>query len=149
LLLAAAHSRRGDTERALATLRTLNSAAADDARATIHERADDWAAAQLALTDYAAKTIPHDGKLDDGQRRTVLRQVTAAARAGDEAALTSIRQREGTRMGSGPLADMFRLLTADPIRGVADLKRAGREAGLARDLPNQLKAVQSPPRPLP
>jgi hypothetical protein len=72
--------------------------------------------------------------------------VTAAARAGDEAALSAIRQREGQRMGSGPLADMFRLLTADPIRGVADLKRAGREAGLARDLPNQLKAVQPPPQ---
>jgi hypothetical protein len=149
LLLAAAHARRGDTERALAALGTLNSAAADDARATIRERADDWPAAQQALTDYAGKTIPRDGSLDDGQRRTVLRLVTAAARAGDEAALSAIRQREGQRMGSGPLADMFRLLTADPIRGVADLKRAGREAGLARDLPNQLKAVQSPPQQMP
>jgi hypothetical protein len=146
LLLAAAHARRGDTDRALAVLASMSSAAADEARATIHERTNDWPAAQQALADYAAKTVPSEGKLDDGQRRTVLRLVTAAARAGDEAALTAIRQREGPRMESGPLADMFRLLTADPVRSVADLKRSGREAGLARDLPAQLKAVQSPAR---
>jgi 2-methylcitrate dehydratase PrpD len=41
---------------------------------------------------------------------------TAAARAGDDAALAALRQREGARMESGPLADMFRLLTADQVR---------------------------------
>jgi hypothetical protein len=52
-------------------------------------------------------------------------------------------------MGTGPLADMFRLLTADQIRSVADLKRSGQEAALARALPNQLKALQPPPQPIP
>ena len=37
-------------------------------------------------------------------------------------------------MGAGPLADMFRLLTADQVRSVADLKRSGQEAALARAL---------------
>ena len=82
-----------------------------------------------------AKTVPPEGRLDDAQRRTLLRLATAAARAGDEAALAALRQREGTRMGSGPLADMFRLLTADQVRSVADLKRSGQEAALARDFP--------------
>ena len=47
-------------------------------------------------------------------------------------------------METGPLADMFRLLTADPVRGVADLKRSGQEATLARELPGELKALQPP-----
>jgi hypothetical protein len=45
-------------------------------------------------------------------------------------------------MASGPLADMFRLLTADPVRSTADLKRSGQEATLAGGLPGQLKALQ-------
>jgi hypothetical protein len=70
-----------------------------------------------------------------------LRLATAAARAGDDAGLAALRQREGGRMGDGPLADMFRLLTADPVRSPADLKRASQETALARTLPAQLKAV--------
>jgi len=37
---------------------------------------------------------------------------------------------------------MFRLLTADPVRGTGDLARAKREVGLARALPEGLKAFQ-------
>ena len=142
LLFAEASARRGDSEHALAALGTLNSPAADEARATMLERANDWPAAQKALADYAAKTVPPDGKLDDAQRRTLLRLATAAARAGDNPALTALRQSEGARMQSGPLADMFRLLTADRVQSVADLKRSGQEAALARALPGELKALQ-------
>jgi hypothetical protein len=106
------------------------------------ERVGNWAAAQKVLADYAAKIVPPDGALDDSQRRTLLRLATAAARAGDGAALEALRQHEMARMGTGPLADMFRLLTADQVRGVADLKRSGQEAALARALPGELKALQ-------
>ena len=51
---------------------------------------------------------------------------------------------KGPGWDSGPLADMFRLLTADPVRSTTDLKRSGQEATLARRLPGQLKALQSP-----
>jgi len=146
LLLAAVHARLGDAARALAVLAPLDTASADEARATILERANDWPAAEKALNTYAAKVVPAEGKLDDGQRRTMLRLATAAARAGDAATLTVLRQGTGTRMETGPLADMFRLLTADGIRGVGDLKRSGQEAVLARELPSQLKAVQAPPK---
>ncbi|HME24962.1 MAG TPA: hypothetical protein VKI44_27145 [Acetobacteraceae bacterium] len=149
LLLAAADTRRGDAEHALVALGTLNSAAADEARATILERANDWPAAQRALADYAAKTVPAEGRLDDVQRRALLRLATAAARAGDDAALTALRQREGARMETGPLADMFRLLTADQVRSAADLKRSGQEAALAHELPGQLKALQAPAQQTP
>jgi hypothetical protein len=94
--------------------------------------------------------VPGEGKLDDAQRRTLLRLATAAARAGDTAALSELRRREGPRIGSGPLADMFRLLTADQISNVADLKRSAQETtALARDLPGQLKAAQASARPTP
>jgi hypothetical protein len=149
LLLAQAYARRGETDHALAALGPLTSPTADQTRATILERANDWPAAQRALTDYAAKTVPAEGNLDDAQRQTLLRLATAAARAGDAGALGTLREREGARMGTGPLADMFRLLTADPVRSVADLPRSGQETGLARQLPSDLKAVQphSPPTP--
>jgi hypothetical protein len=74
----------------------------------------------------------------------LLRLATSAARAGDEAGLAALRQRETARMGTGPLAEMFRLLTADQVRSLADLRRSGQEALLARDLPTQLKAIQAP-----
>ena len=87
--------------------------------------------------------MPPAGKLNDVQRRALLRLATATARAGDDAALAVLREHEGPRMDSGPLADMFRLLTADPVRSTADLKRSGQEATLAGRLPAQLKALQS------
>jgi hypothetical protein len=145
LLIAAAHARLGEADQALAALASLDTASADEARATIAERANDWSAAEKALSAFAAKVVPAEGKLDDGQRRTLLRLATAAARTGDAATLTALRQANGARMESGPLADMFRLLTADQIRGVGDLKRSGQEALLARELPGKLKAVQPPP----
>ncbi len=143
LLAAEANARRGDTERALAALNGQDNAAADEARATILEHANDWPAAQKALAAYVGRIVPPAGKLNDVQRRALLRLATATARAGDDAALAVLREHEGPRMDSGPLADMFRLLTADPVRSTADLKRSGQEATLAGRLPAQLKALQS------
>lgn len=142
LLLADAYAKRGDMEHALALLTTMATAAADEARATILERAGNWPAAQRALADYVAKAVPSAGTLDNGQRRTLLRLATAAARAGDGAGLSDLRQREASRMGKGPLAEMFRLLTAAPVRSVEDLKRSGQEAALARGLAGDIKTLQ-------
>jgi hypothetical protein len=149
LLLAAAHARLGDPDQALAVLGSLDTASADEARATILERANDWPGAEKALNAYVAKTVPAEGRLDDGQRRALLRLATAAARAGDDATLKLLRQSAGQRMASGPLADMFRLLTADPVRSVNDLRRSGREAVLAGGLPAQLNVLQPLPTPSP
>src|SRR4051812_7043108 len=149
LLMAAALARQGDSGRALAVLNALTSAEADEARATLLERADDWPATKGALADLAGRTIPAEGRLNDVQRRTLLRLATAAARAGDDAALVALRQRETARMEGGPLADMFRLLTADQVRSAADLRRSGQEGMLARALPGQLKALQAPARQTP
>ncbi len=145
LVASAGLARRGDTAGALAALSGLDTPGADEARASILERANDWPGAQKALTAYAARTVPSEGRLDEAQRRTLLRLATAEARAGDQAALTELGQREAGRMQSGPLADVFRLLAAPKVQGVADLKRSGQEAALARALPAELKKLTPPP----
>ena len=147
LTFAAAIARRGDTAQALAALSGFDTPAADEARATIYEGANDWPAAEKALAAYAARTVPAESKLDDVQRRTLLRLATAAARAGDQAALSELGRREAARMQSGPLADIFRLLSAQQVQGVADLRRSGREAALARGLPTELKQLPPPAIP--
>ncbi len=143
LVSAEANARRGDAERALSTLVATGTADADAARATILERANDWPAAEKALADYTAKIVPAEGAIDEGQRRALLRLATAAARAGDETMLNELRQRNAERMGAGPVADMFRLLTAEQVRGLGDLKRSGKEAALAGTLPDRLKGLQA------
>jgi len=142
LLLAEAEARNGDVPGAVAALSALGTAAADEKRATILEEAQNWAGAEGALKDYVAKTVPATGNLDDTQRRTLIRLAAAAGRAGDQTGLTTLRQQDDSRMGTGPLADMFRLLTADPVHGVADLRRSAQETALARALPADLKAVR-------
>src|SRR6185437_3290347 len=143
LLRSSILARQGDRKAAIAAVADVGSPAGDEARAAILEENGDWPAAEQALTAYAQRTIPANGTIDDGQRRTLLRLATAAARAGDDAALSSLRAREDARMGTGPLAELFRLMTAPPVRDPADLARAGREIGLARALPADLQALRA------
>jgi hypothetical protein len=56
--------------------------------------------------------------------------------------LSELRVRQARRFGAGPMADMFSLLTAEPVRGPADLARAKRETGLARAVPAGLASIQ-------
>jgi hypothetical protein len=73
----------------------------------------------------------------------VLRLATAATRADDDSTLAGLRTKLRTRIGAGPQADIFRLLTAEPVRGTADLRRARSEMGLA----NAISADTSPKKP--
>jgi hypothetical protein len=74
--------------------------------------------------------------------KTVLRLATATARAGDDAGLTQLRGRYRDRIGAGPLPDMFRLLTVEPIRTEADMGRSKQEISLAASLATDLKAIK-------
>ncbi|MGE0415851.1 MAG: hypothetical protein AB7O80_03505 [Acetobacteraceae bacterium] len=141
ILAASAQARLGHMKSAIGLLTDLDTPEADEVRATILEQAKDWRGAEQALSSLTGRTIPPTGPLDDAQRRTLLRLATAAARAGDTATLANLRQKEDERIGTGPIADMFRLLTADAIRDTSDLKRAQREIGLAKALPDGLKAL--------
>ncbi|HEX3573921.1 MAG TPA: hypothetical protein VHU42_04900 [Rhodopila sp.] len=142
ILRAGSIAHRGDPTAAAALLAPVKTAQATEARAQMLETASDWAGAAQAWSDCAGLTLPAGGPLDEAQVRTVLRLATATARAGDEARLADLREKYGPRIGAGPLADMFRLLTAEPIRGTADIGRSQRETNMAVSLPAGLKALQ-------
>jgi hypothetical protein len=143
LIAGAAHARLGETQAAVASLASVGTAATDAARAGILEQARDWNGAEHAWGDYVARVAPGSGALDDAQQRILVRYATAAAQAGDDTMLATLRTSYGPRMPVGTFGEMFRLLTAEPVHGLADLPRAGRETSMARDLSKGLGALRS------
>jgi len=122
----------GQRDRAIALLKQLATAAAAGKRATLEESAGHWDAAAAAWRDaLASTTIPASGPVGEAASHVLTRLATATARAGDDAGLTGLREAWGNRMPQGPNGDAFRLLTAAPIRGTEDLRRSGKEVGLA------------------
>lgn len=143
LLRARALARRGDQAGAEAVLTALGAAGAEP-RAELRAEAQDWAGALAAQRDHLAAILPpEDAPLDPAARAALARAAAYAALAGDDAALAALRQAHGARMAEGPLAEAFALLTADPLRGVADLPRLGREIGMLRILPTRLEALRT------
>jgi hypothetical protein len=142
ILRAGSIAHLGDPAAAAAMLGPLRTGRAREALAQIRENASDWTGAEQAWSDCAILTLPDSGMLDEGQTRTVLRLATATARAADDAGLADLRVKYGARIGASPLGDMFRLLTAEPVRSNADIKRSQREISLAASLPAGLKALQ-------
>jgi tetratricopeptide (TPR) repeat protein len=141
ILRAESVARQGDAAGAAAMLAPMKTAKVMEARAQILETASDWPGAEQAWSDCVAATLPDSSMLDETQTRTVLRLATATARADDTARLSSLRETYGRRIGAGPLGDMFRLLTAEPISTTADIGRSQREMSLAASLPAGLKAI--------
>ena len=131
----------GDLPSAAAALAALDTLPAAGLRANLLEAARDWPAALAALRDLSGRTVPPDGQLTEPQARIVLRLAAAAAQTGDDAILAALRVHDTPRLPEGKLAEMFRLLTADPVRGVADLPRAANEVKLAREVTASLKAL--------
>lgn len=133
----------GDAVAAATMLLPFHTGRATEARAQILENASDWAGAERAWSDCVALTLPESEMLDENQTRTMLRLATATARASDETGLADLRVKYGSRIGAGPLGDMFRLLTAEPVTTTADIKRSQQEISLAASLPTDLKALQA------
>jgi hypothetical protein len=143
VIAARAEARLGRPVEAIAALRALGPAGGEALSQLLAEQAD-WAGATAALDAHLAASLPAStAALDDRQRRLLLRQAALLALAGDEAALGALRGSHASRMGEGPLADAFTLLTADPLRGLADLPRLQRELQLFRNLPTRLEALRA------
>jgi hypothetical protein len=140
VLLARATAASGNPDAALAALDSLDTREAEAARVDILEQARDWAGAAKLLSARAAREVPGAGPLDDGAQRFLLRLAQAQARAGDTAGLAATRARAGTRI-AGATGDLFRVLTAEPVRDVGDLSRAREEAGAAARVPDGLRAL--------
>jgi hypothetical protein len=143
VLAARAEARRGRQAGAIAALRALGPAAGEALAEVLADSAD-WPGAAAALGAHLATTLPEaPAALDESQRRRVLRQAVLLALAGEEAGLGALRERHAARMGEGPLAEAFSVLTADPLRGLADLPRLQRELQLFRNLPRRLEALRA------
>ena len=139
LLYARAESQRGNGDRALAMLATLDSADADDMRANLYGARQDWKNAVGALADLERRKLPPTASpLSPEQQAIVMRQATAATLATDPATIDRLRDLRGVAMAAGPSADAFRLLTAAPVSRTQDLPRAFDEIKLAKHLPSEL-----------
>ena len=135
-------AKRHDVAGAASLLANLNSAGADDLRATILADAGDWHGAEAALKSLVERVIPAAGSLTPNQQDIVLRLASAQAHAGDDEGARELGIRETARM-VGPRADLFRVLTAAPLNGIGDLGRSAGELAMARAIPASLAAVGS------
>ncbi|TCZ63654.1 hypothetical protein [Roseicella aquatilis] len=143
VLAARAEARRGRVAEATAALRTLGPAGGEALSELLTDGAD-WAGAAAALDGYLAVALPAPpAPIEDRQRRLLLRQAALLALAGEDAALGRLRAAQAGRMGHGALAEAFQVLTADPLRGLADLPRLQRELRLFRALPGRLEALRA------
>lgn len=142
-LRARALARRGARAEAEAIATRMGSEGAA-LRAELRAEAQDWAGAAAAMAEHLAATLPPaPAPLAPEQRVELARAAAYAALAGDEQALAALREAHGPRMDGGPLAEAFGVLTADPLRGVADLPRLSRELGMLRVLPTRLEALRT------
>ncbi len=132
LTYARAASATGQLEAAQQALMALGTPAALALRASLLEAARDWRGAAAALGAMVEATVPTQGMLTRQQSQLLLRLAGAAAQNGDEVLLASLRQRHIAQLPPGRAAEMFQLVTASPVRGVADLPRSGQEVLLAR-----------------
>jgi len=108
-----------------------------DERAGILEQRHDWAAAAAAVTGFLA-TPAFAALPDDDQRALILRAVRDESEAGDMAGLRRLRATYGARFAAGSGAELFAVLTAEPVSAVSDLPRAGQELATVRALPAAL-----------
>lgn len=127
----------GKATDALAALSNQTGRIAIDLRATILEGRHDWtgAAAVLAASRESSgfATLP-----DAVQRQRILREARDDSDAGDTAAMRNLRSAGQKTFLSGQGADLFAVLTAEPIQSVADLSRSAREVAGMQALPASL-----------
>lgn len=143
LLAARALAMRGEAERAVAILDSLGPAGAASL-AELRAAQRDWDGAAAALARHLEAVLPAaPAPIPDDRQREVTQLAAYLALAGDTQALDALRARYALRMGEGPLAESFALLTGDAMRGMADLPRLARELEMLRLLPARLEALRS------
>ena len=146
LTFAAAVAAQHDLPSADHALRDLDTAAADQTMAQLHENAKDWPNAVQAWNHALERTLAADGVLNVAQATLLVRQASAATQAGDDATLARLRTLFAARMPPGKLADTFNLLTDRPVQTQADLPLVTREMGLVAAVPGALAAMAPLPQ---
>ena len=141
VLAARAEARRGNLARAVEGLEALGEAGAAPL-SELQAEAQDWPAAAAAGARVLAALPPVPAVLNADQQRSLLRQAAFLVLAGDEAGLAALRPL-AARLPAGPLAEGFGALTAEALKGLADLPRLSREQQLFRNLPRRLEALRA------
>lgn len=142
IVRAGAMAGSGNDADAVTALLPFHSARAAETRATIAEAVNDWGAAQRAWSDRLAAEPQDADPVTEATLRILVRLAAAAARASDNAELARLRERYGERIGAGPVADMFRMLTAPPIQSSGDLTRSHSESVLTASIPASMAAAR-------
>ena len=143
VLAAQAQARMGRAGEAIAALKSLGPAGTEALSQLLAER-QDWAGAAAALAEHLRVTLPaRPAPLEEAQHRLLLRQAAMLVLAGDEVGLAGLRREYSVRLPDGPLAAAFALLTAEQLRGLADLPRLQRELLLFRTVPPLLEALRA------
>jgi hypothetical protein len=143
ILAARAEARRGQLATATASLQALDAAGAEPLAEILAEAAE-WPGAAAALARHLRATLPPPpATLDPAQQRLLLRQAALLALAGDEAGIATLRAEHAARLEGSAVAPAFAALTADQLRGLADLPRLQRELEVFRSLPGRLEALRA------
>jgi hypothetical protein len=118
----------GRTENVIELLERDRSPEAQQLRAEAAWRQKDWKRALAFLEPILP--MRSDAPLDDMERRVALRAAVAALFAEEDSRLAALAQAYSARMGGGPDADAFDLITSKPSVGDGRILDAAR--GLAR-----------------
>ena len=144
MTFAEAVASQGDMVSADRALIALDTDAGDHLRAKLKESAKDWPGAMQAWKAVMARSVPAAGILSEAQAQIVVRVASAAAQGGDNQTLAALRQSHANRLPAGPSADLFMLLTGQPVSGPADLGVVSRDVALAKAVPSNLR-LSAPP----
>ena len=130
----AASGRQTEAERVLSG---QTGPTARETLADLLEKQRDWPGAAAALELLRQGSDSASLSVDD-RRQLILRLARDESQAGNLAALRQLRVEEASRFQSGPDAELFSLLTAEPIKSEADLARSARDLTTIRTLPLSL-----------
>jgi hypothetical protein len=145
LTFASAVAAQGDAVSADRAIAALDTPAGDRLRARLKEDAKDWRGAVLAWQAVAARSLPEQGSLTEEQASVLVRLASAAAQAGDDQTLSQLRQTQAGRLPAGPSADLFTLLTAQPVNAVTELATVSRDVALAKRVPAAVASATAKP----
>jgi hypothetical protein len=137
VLRARALAALGEIAPALSLLAAQDGDDALQLQAELLEKSKDWRGAKVVLQKLVHRRVPNSGALSAAQQDLVLRLASAASQDGDRAVLQDEAAKFGGNL-TGVSATLFQTLTAQPVQGVADLARAGREAAASRALPQAI-----------
>ncbi len=119
----------GRTAEALQRLEGDGAREADELRADILWRAQDWAGAAKVLSRLVG--APTDAGLPDEDARRAIHLAVALSLADDREGLKQLDARIGTAMRQGPYADIYKVVVSETGGPAADVQDAARRAAAA------------------